>query len=140
MLIFSFSTIWKGWLWLRGDPEVREAGAQRPGFASANWAFPYHYHTFSYIPHSLACICIYLLFCISLSLPYIFLPSVFISLYLSFDGHFLIIAIAFLVFCIIWFEFALLWAFYISTIIRSALKTLDLSFCGNHDPTFSNIF
>ena len=69
MLNFSFSTIWKGWLWLRGGTEVREAGAQRPGFASANWAFPYHYHTFSYIPYSLACIC--LLFGISLSFSYI---------------------------------------------------------------------
>ena len=32
--VSSFSAIWEGWLWLRGSTEVREAGAQRAGFAS----------------------------------------------------------------------------------------------------------
>ena len=50
-----------------------------------------------YFPYSLDCISINLLFSISLLLPYIFLHSLFISLYLS---HFLIISIHFPTFCV----------------------------------------
>ena len=67
----------------------RGPGSQgsKGGFCFANWAFPYHYHTFSYPLYSLVCICP--LMGISLSLPQQFLYSVLFSLNLLHCGHFL---------------------------------------------------
>ena len=55
----------------KGQPRGPGSQGSKGGFFAANWAFPYHYHTFSYIPYSLPCVC--LLSGISLQLLYHFL-------------------------------------------------------------------
>ena len=55
----------------KGQPRGPGSQGSKGGFFAANWAFPYHYQTFSYIPYSLPCVC--LLSGISLQLLYHFL-------------------------------------------------------------------
>ena len=56
----------------KGQPRGPGSQGSKGGFFAANWALPYHYQTFSYIPYSLPCVC--LLSSISLQLPFSNIP------------------------------------------------------------------